>query len=137
MDVRRVEHMRHSYNAQNFVVVDLLSVTMLLLGVAGMITTSRWFICRFCGFSEERLYRWSAFWPLIMFLAWCFLPQGGGLRDILGPGIAAAFGLAFAISNIRIPSWYSRGLGAVFALLHGFLLFVVFMQLRMYERYFA
>jgi hypothetical protein len=129
--------MRHPYNPQNFVLMDWFTVAVLLIGVFGVITTSRWFTCRLCGFSEERLYRWSAFWPLIMFLAWCFLPHGGGLHYKLGPGIAGAFGLAFSIANLRISSWYSRGLGAVFALLHGFLLYALFRELQMYERYLA
>ena len=125
--------MRHPYNPQNFVLMDWYSVAILLIGVFGVVTTSRLFTCRLCGFREERLYRWSAFWPLIMFLACCFLPHGGGLHQIWGAGIAGAFGMAFSIANLRIPSWYSRSLGGVFALFHGFLLYAVFRELQMYE----
>jgi len=129
--------MRHSYNSHNFYLIDGFAIATLALGLFGVITTSRWFVCRVCGFSEESLYRLSAFWPVIMFVAWCFLPHGGGLHHMFGPGIAGAFGLAFSIANLRIPSWYSRGLGAVFALLHGILLYALFRELQMYAKYLA
>jgi hypothetical protein len=127
--------MRHPYNPHGFVLMDWSAIAMLLIGAFGVITTSRWLTCRLCGLSEGRLYRWSSFWPLIMFLAWCLLPHGGGLHYILGPGIAVAFGLAFSIANLRMRSWYSRGLGVAFGLLHGFLLCALFRELQMYERY--
>jgi hypothetical protein len=127
--------MRYPYNPHGFVLMDWAAITMLLIGAFGVITTSRCLTCRLCGISEERLYRWSSFWPLIMFLAWCLLPHGGGLHHILGPGIAVAFGLAFSIANLRMRSWYSRVLGAAFALLHGFLLCASFRELQMYDRY--
>jgi hypothetical protein len=129
--------MRHPYNPQNFVLMDLFAVVVLVVGIVGVVTTSRWFLCQLCGFSKEQLYRWSAFWPVIMFVAWFFFPHGGGLRYMFAPGIAVAFGLAFSIANLRIPSWYSRSLGAVFVLLHGLLLYALFMELRIYERYLA
>src|SRR5665213_1647381 len=110
-------------NKAKFDLLSIFSMEMLVLGFFGVVSTSRLFVCKVCGFSQEHLYRWSAFWPLIMFLPWLsfsvFASPSGHL-DLFAPGIAGAFGLAFSIANLRIPSRYSRRLGVVFSLLHGF-----------------
>jgi hypothetical protein len=117
--------------------MDNFSMEMLVLGFFGVISTSRWLVCRVCGFSQVELYRWSAFWPLIMFLPWFSIlaPSHRGHTDLFALGIAGAFGLAFSISNLRIPSWYSRGLGAVFSLLHSFWLYTLFRRCQEYARW--
>jgi hypothetical protein len=123
------------YNPENFYLFDGFSKAMLGLGLCGAITTSRWFVCRLCGFPVERLYRLSAYWPVIMLFALHFSSNVGG-HHLLGPVIPAAFGLGFAIANLRIPSSYSRGLGAAFALLFGALLYGSFIDIQMYSSYF-
>lgn len=129
------------YNPNRFVLVDKFVVEMLVLGCFGIITTSRWFVCRICGCSQKTIYRWSTFWPLIMLLPWPHfilsskwpnLPHEYTVRAYFALAIAGAFGLAFSIVNMRIPSWYSRGLGLVCSLLHGYLLYILFSDCQEY-----
>ncbi len=128
--------MRHSYNPEAFALMDTLALVTVAFGFVGAITTTRWFVCRVCGFSDKALYRWTAFWPLIMLLL-CLYPRAVSLHCMFGPGVGVAFGLGFSITNLRIPSWYSRGLGAVFALVFGWLLYVWLSDLAYFERFLA
>jgi hypothetical protein len=124
------------HNPDWFVLLDNFSIEVLLLGFFGLVTTSRWYLCRVCGSSQEKLYRWLAFWPLVMFLPWfsILIPSPSGHTGLFAHGIAAAFGLAFSIANLRTPSRYSRGLGMVFSILHSFWLYTLFKQCQEYAR---
>ena len=50
------------------------------------------------------------------------MARAGPMSLILATGIALAFGFAFSLDNLRIPSRYSRAIGVVFGVLHGWLL---------------
>ena len=122
------------YRPDRFALLDNFSIEMLVLGCFGVITTSHWFAIRICGFSQKSVYRWSAFWPLIMFLPWLELLWSSpwGHADLFALGVSASFGLAFSITNLRAPSWYSRGLGIVFLLGHSFWLYTLFRRCQEY-----
>ena len=79
----------------------------------------------------ETLYRMSAYWPIVMLLARLFCAYGG-LQHLFDPVIPTAFGLGFSLANLRIPSWYSRGLGAVFGIVHGVLLYSSFTEIQVH-----
>jgi hypothetical protein len=99
---------------------DYYMTTTLLVAVCGAVSTTRWFFCRICHGSIENLYRWSAIWPLIMWMVslWTIGQIGYPHQSAryFSPVIALAFGYGFSVSNIRFPSWYYRIWGMFFVL---------------------
>ena len=104
--------MNTALNAPTFVIFDLGSLAVFF--------TSKWFIVQLLHWPSTAVYRIAAFLPLLMGLVLIGLfpaLQMRGYNVDFAVLIGAAFGIGFSLDNGRVPSRYSRILGAIFLFL--------------------
>ena len=97
---------------------DYYLIPTILLAVSGAISTTRSVFCRLFHGSTENLYRWSAAWPVIMWLIalWTTGQIGQYHQSArhFSPVVALAFGFGFSAAMFWIRSWYFWIWGALF-----------------------
>lgn len=109
----------------------IFNVPVAMAFILGIITA--FFSSRLSGISERIRYRLLAFLPLAMFLSGLFMTAWDSSHSInkgFAFGIFLAFGFAFSLANLRIPSIYSRIIGSFFILFHAYLLYCLIIRNR-------